>query len=144
MAAEQPPDLVLMDLQLPGIDGVETLRRLRARRPARRDVPVVAVTAFAMAEDQASAHGGGLRRLPREADQRARAGRRGREASSRGPAMSDDPVTVLAVDDQPQNLRLLDAVLGPRGYRVVTAGSGQEALATARRSWTSTWCCSTS
>ena len=42
--------------------------------------------------------------------------------------MSDNPPTVLAVDDQPPNLRLLDAVLAPRGYRVVTAGSGQEAL----------------
>ena len=40
-----------------------------------------------------------------------------------------DPVTVLAVDDQPQNLRLLAAVLEPRGYRVVTASSGEEALA---------------
>lgn len=43
--------------------------------------------------------------------------------------MSDDPVTILAVDDLPQNLRLLDAVLSPRGYRVLTAGSGEEALA---------------
>ena len=43
--------------------------------------------------------------------------------------MNDTQPTILAVDDQPQNLRLLDAVLGPRGYRVVTAGSGQEALA---------------
>ena len=43
--------------------------------------------------------------------------------------MPDDPVTVLAVDDLPQNLRLLDAVLSPRGYRVLTAGSGEEALA---------------
>jgi adenylate cyclase len=39
-----------------------------------------------------------------------------------------DEVTILAVDDQPQNLRLLDAVLSPRGYRVVTASSGEEAL----------------
>jgi adenylate cyclase len=39
-------------------------------------------------------------------------------------------MTVLAVDDQPPNLRLLDAVLAPRGYRVVGAGSGTEALAT--------------
>ena len=39
-----------------------------------------------------------------------------------------DPVTVLAVDDQPANLRLLDAVLSPRGYRVVSAASGPEAL----------------
>jgi class 3 adenylate cyclase len=41
----------------------------------------------------------------------------------------DTTVTVLAVDDQPANLRLLDAVLTPRGYRVLTASSGAEALA---------------
>ena len=43
--------------------------------------------------------------------------------------MADEPVTILAVDDLPQNLRLLDAVLSPRGYRVLTAASGEEALA---------------
>jgi len=36
--------------------------------------------------------------------------------------------TVLVVDDMPQNVRLLDAVLTPRGYRVVSAGSGEDAL----------------
>jgi adenylate cyclase len=41
----------------------------------------------------------------------------------------DGPVTVLAVDDQSVNLRLLDAVLTPRGHRVITASSGAEALA---------------
>src|SRR5512147_1761937 len=41
----------------------------------------------------------------------------------------DEPLTVLAVDDQPANLRLLDAVLAPRGHRVITASSGAEALA---------------
>jgi class 3 adenylate cyclase len=40
-----------------------------------------------------------------------------------------ESVTVLAVDDQPQNLRLLDAVLSPRGYRVLTAETGHDALA---------------
>jgi CheY-like chemotaxis protein len=54
LAAEDPPDLVLMDLQLPGIDGAETMRRLRDG-PLADHVPVVAVTAFAMAEDQANA-----------------------------------------------------------------------------------------
>ena len=39
-----------------------------------------------------------------------------------------EPATVLAVDDQPQNLRLLKAVLDPRGYRVLTASNGPEAL----------------
>lgn len=41
----------------------------------------------------------------------------------------DAPVTVLAVDDQPINLKLLDAVLAPRGHRVLTASSGPDALA---------------
>jgi len=54
MATECPPDLVLMDLQLPGIDGAETMRRLRAG-PVTDEVPVIAVTAFAMAEDEANA-----------------------------------------------------------------------------------------
>jgi adenylate cyclase len=39
-----------------------------------------------------------------------------------------DAVAVLVVDDQPQNTRLLDAVLSPRGYRVISASSGEEAL----------------
>jgi two-component system cell cycle response regulator DivK len=45
------PDLVLMDLQLPRMDGTEALRLLRAS-PVTQDVPVVAVTAFAMKEDR--------------------------------------------------------------------------------------------
>ena len=51
IALERPPDLVLMDLQLPGIDGTEALRRLR-RSPRTESVPVVAVTAFAMKDDR--------------------------------------------------------------------------------------------
>jgi adenylate cyclase len=45
-----------------------------------------------------------------------------------------EQVTVLAVDDQRPNLRLLDAVLSPRGYRVITASSGEEALNVLRSS----------
>ena len=42
--------------------------------------------------------------------------------------MMADQITVLAVDDQAQNLRLLDAILTPRGYRVRTATSGERAV----------------
>jgi two-component system cell cycle response regulator DivK len=51
LAVDEPPDLVLMDLQLPGIDGVEALRRLR-ESPRTADIPVVAVTAQAMKQDR--------------------------------------------------------------------------------------------
>ena len=58
--------------------------------------------------------------------------------------VSEAPVTVLAVDDQPPNLRLLDAVLAPRGYRVHTATSGRGGPGRRSTSTTSTWSCSTS
>ena len=51
LAVKEPPDLVLMDLQLPGIDGMEALRRLR-ESPRTADIPVVAVTAQAMKQDR--------------------------------------------------------------------------------------------
>jgi CheY-like chemotaxis protein len=51
LAVKEPPDLVLMDLQLPGIDGMEALRRLR-ENPRTADIPVVAVTAQAMKQDR--------------------------------------------------------------------------------------------
>jgi CheY-like chemotaxis protein len=51
LARSHRPQLVLMDVQLPRMDGVEALGRLRAE-PACGDVPVVAVTAFAMKDDR--------------------------------------------------------------------------------------------
>ena len=51
LALERSPDLVLMDLQLPGMDGVEALRQLRDS-PQTKHLPIVAVTAFAMREDR--------------------------------------------------------------------------------------------
>ena len=44
-------------------------------------------------------------------------------------AAAPDQLAVLVVDDQPPNLRLLEAILGPRGYDVRTAESGKDALA---------------
>ena len=51
LAREHRPDLVLMDIQLPGINGIEALRELRAD-PATASIPVIAVTASVMASDR--------------------------------------------------------------------------------------------
>jgi two-component system, cell cycle response regulator DivK len=51
LAAEHLPDLILMDIQLPGLDGVAALDRLRADSLTAH-VPVVALTAYAMKEDR--------------------------------------------------------------------------------------------
>ncbi len=59
LAVECDPDLVLMDLQLPGIDGTEAMRQLRAN-PRTHELPVVAITAFAMREDREQAFRSGF------------------------------------------------------------------------------------
>jgi len=59
LAGAERPHLILMDLQLPGIDGAEALRRIRGASQGR-DVPVVAVTAFAMDEDRSRAFASGF------------------------------------------------------------------------------------
>ena len=97
-------------------------------RPSGADVPVVALTAFAMAEDRERALLDGfdgylskpisVRDLP--------------APDRRVPARSGAPMTETS--NHPgggrpaANLRLLDAVLSPRGYRVITASSGEQAL----------------
>jgi CheY-like chemotaxis protein len=48
MAAAERPDIVLMDLEMPGIDGWEATRRLK-RNPDTRDIPVIALSAHALA-----------------------------------------------------------------------------------------------
>ena len=50
-AAATPPDLIILDIQLPGLDGYEVARRLRMESRLA-DVPIVAVTSFAMAGDR--------------------------------------------------------------------------------------------
>jgi two-component system cell cycle response regulator DivK len=58
VAARLRPDLILMDLSLPVIDGWEASRRLKAD-PALRHIPVIALTAHAMQGDEARARASG-------------------------------------------------------------------------------------
>jgi two-component system, cell cycle response regulator DivK len=62
IATSEQPDLILMDLTLPDIDGEEATRRIKADRATKR-IPVIALTANAMSSDREKAIGCGMRRL---------------------------------------------------------------------------------
>jgi two-component system, cell cycle response regulator DivK len=57
-AAKQRPDLILMDIQLPIMDGYEATRRIKAD-PTLTDVPVIAVTSYALSGDEKKARAAG-------------------------------------------------------------------------------------
>jgi two-component system, cell cycle response regulator DivK len=58
LARQYEPDLILMDIQLPDISGMEATRRLKGDNQTRT-IPIIAVTAFAMPGDEANILGSG-------------------------------------------------------------------------------------
>lgn len=58
IAQERQPDLILMDIQLPGIDGLEAIRRLK-RDDLTARIPIIALTALAMKGDEERMRAGG-------------------------------------------------------------------------------------
>ena len=56
--AKQRPDLILMDIQLPVMDGYETARRIRAD-PESKAIPIIAVTSYALVGDEDKARAAG-------------------------------------------------------------------------------------
>jgi len=51
LAIQKKPDLILMDIQLPDIDGLEATKRIRKSEPGKK-IPIIAVTSFAMSGDR--------------------------------------------------------------------------------------------
>ena len=82
MALEQRPDLILMDVQLPKVSGIEATRRLRAE-PATADTPIIAITSFALSGDEQRAKEAGATAYLAEAVQPVRAPRHDSEAAAR-------------------------------------------------------------
>ena len=57
-AAAHHPDVILMDIQLPLLDGYEATRRIKAD-PALRHIPIIVVTSYALSGDETKAHAAG-------------------------------------------------------------------------------------
>lgn len=57
-ASTNRPDLILMDIQLPGIDGYEATRRIKANEELK-DIPIIAVTSYALSGDDQKAFSAG-------------------------------------------------------------------------------------
>jgi CheY-like chemotaxis protein len=144
--ASEPIDLVLMDLQMPEMDGYETVHRLK-RNPIWESVPVIAVTAFAMVGDRdrilKSEFNGYLAKpidpetFVRQVDAylptplQSEGNAQDLAASPQTHTQSPTPRrsgTILAVDDSDTNLELVTASLQPLGYTVVTTRDVAQAL----------------
>lgn len=132
LARKHLPDLVLMDLQLPGLDGFTATRMLK-EDPGTKEIPVVAMTAYAMKGDREKAVAAGCdgyitkpidtKEFPVTVSHYLASAR----TKKRQRAVESEP-TILVVDDNEQNLALIRAILRRHGYDPRLARSGDEAL----------------
>ncbi|MBI3766969.1 MAG: response regulator [Deltaproteobacteria bacterium] len=136
----EPFDIVLLDMNMPDLDGIATARRIRAEATTC-DVPIVALTSVSC---------GGARHddvgltavIPKpikhaqlaEAMAAAMAAARARAVSSdASDGASGRPGRILVVDDNEANRIVAETVLRRAGYEVHLATNGREAIATVRR-----------
>ena len=148
LAQEKLPDVVVCDLQLPGLDGFEVVRRLKAEARTRA-IPVVAVTAYAMVGDRervVAAGFDGYIAKPIEPETfvalietflKVKSGARpAYVATSESPAKAaaNEAATarILVVDNTLANRELLEGLLESIGFDVVQASNVSAALAIAR------------
>ncbi len=132
LVREERPDLVLMDVALPGMDGLSATRIIKGD-PTLASIPVVALTAHAMDGDAERALDAGCSGyLTKPVDTRTFADQiRGFIEESRAgasPVVADHRGRVLVVDDEPLNVKLFKAKLATERYEVQVASSGAEAL----------------
>lgn len=149
-ARREGADLIVCDLQLPGIDGFEVAARLKADAAFAR-VPLVAVTAYAMVGDRERVLAAGFdgyiakpiepQSFIDQIDTFLRGGKRHVAAvrpaadapAAAAPAVGPNGKYVLVVDDTAANIELLEAILGSAGYECGAARDLSQARALALR-----------
>lgn len=138
MARQLRPDLIICDIQMPGMDGFDVARHLK-QDESTRHIPLVAVTAFAMLGDRERVLAAGFdayisKPIEPEATMvflESLLAARQTATSITSPHYRPG-VRVLVVDDRDINLTLKRSVLEPLGYEVWTARTMQQALASMR------------
>jgi two-component system cell cycle response regulator len=134
------PDLILMDIQLPDMDGLTAVKVIKDD-PAISEIPIIALTAHAMRGDDLKARAAGcsdylskpidtklfFKTLQKYLDIEPQADRIITEDVAESKKALCGP-TILVVDDDPLNVKLLAAKLGASGNRILTAYNGFEAL----------------
>jgi signal transduction histidine kinase/DNA-binding response OmpR family regulator len=123
MAKERPPAAIVLDVLLPGLDGWEVLRRLKAES-ALRDVPVIIVTV--VDERGIGLALGAVDYLVKPIQREALLACLARYTLTT--KVQQRRVRILAVDDEPGGLALIRAALEPDGFEVIDASGGREAL----------------
>lgn len=146
IAQRESPDLILCDIQMPGMDGFEFAQRAKAD-PRLRAVPLVAVTAFAMVGDRDRIMATGFDAYiakPIDPQELLDTIRTLLPAPAHAPAATPQPParhavalptaaqTILVLDDTAFNLELKRGLLEPHGYEVLTASTAAQALELAR------------
>src|SRR5580698_961213 len=124
LARKYRPDLILMDIQLPEVSGLEVTKWLKDDAELKA-IPVVAVTAFAMKGDEERIREGGCEAYLSKPISVGNFW--GRPDGARMTAR------VLVVDDVPANVKLLEARLSAEYFDVITATNGPQALAVCER-----------
>ncbi|HRD66637.1 MAG TPA: response regulator [Candidatus Competibacter sp.] len=146
LAAEQLPNLILMDIQLPGIDGL-TATSILKKNPLTKHIPVVALTSHAMRGDAQKARGAGCEGyitkpidtrlfidnimqylqannsdngLPKQIELKNVIEEKKPDNKSR--------CAILIVDDELRNIKLMTAILAAEPYEVLQATNGEQAL----------------
>lgn len=135
LAKGKIPDLILMDIQLPDMDGLSAVRIIR-QDESTNHIPIIALTAYAMEGDEEKALNAGctgyitkpiktksfLSKINKYINQDVK------EHSDNQTQIRDHRHKILIVDDDPLNLKLLEATLSFENYRVFKANDGLTAL----------------
>ena len=140
IARKHKPDLILMDIQLPGMDGLTAARAIKSD-PEMAHIPVVALTAHAMQGDKQMCIDAGCNGyMTKPIDTRSFLSQiadilsklTAKTEHSQAKQMSPVP-RILIVDDDPKNVKLIAGYLHHEDYELLTAYSGEEALERARK-----------